>query len=98
LVVVRDDVDGGCVIALLEQRHYQGMSAVAGVGRWVRYCRGRRAAVTESTTATRTADNATRGEERMMMTSEESSRLTTQGDNNGGINGGGDVMLRASYS
>ncbi len=46
LVAVRDDRGGGCDVALLGRRpHYQGVRAVADVGRLARHCRGRRAVV-----------------------------------------------------
>jgi hypothetical protein len=67
-VVVRDDGGYRC-IALLGPQHYRGVRAVAGVGQWAWHCHGRRAAVTESTTMTRMADEATRGEGRTMTTS-----------------------------
>jgi hypothetical protein len=98
-VVVRDDRGGGCAVALLGWHHYQGVKAVVDVGRQAQHCRGRRAAETESTTMTRTADNTTRGEGWTMTTSGKNGCLTKQaGNNDGGNDGGWDVMLRASYS
>ena len=44
-----------------------GVRAVVGMGRWARHCRGRRAAVTESTVTTRS-----RGKWPTMTTSDES--------------------------
>ncbi len=58
-------------------------------------CLGTRAAVTESTTTTRTADDATRGEGRTATTSDESGHSTMQGDEDGDEDGGGDVTLSA---
>jgi hypothetical protein len=97
-VAVRDDGGGGCAIALLGWRRYRGVMAVAGVSQRARCCWGRRAAVMESTTATWTADKATRGGGATTTTSNKSSHSTTQGDNNGGNDGGGDVTLGAPYS
>jgi hypothetical protein len=61
-VAVRDDIGGGRAVGLLGQRRYLGVRAVAGVGRRAWHCWGRRAAVMESTTMTRTVDDATRGD------------------------------------
>ncbi len=97
LVAVRDDEGGGCV-ALLGRRGFQGVRAVAGMGQWAWRCRGRRTAVTESTTTTKMADNAARGEGWTTTASDESSCSMMQGDDNGSNNGSRDVTLRASYS
>jgi hypothetical protein len=98
LVELRDDGGDGCAIVFLGQQRYWGMRAVVGMGQRARRCRGRRAAVTESTTTTRTADNATREERWTMTPSNKSSHFMTQGNENGGNDGGRDVRLRASYS
>ncbi len=97
LVAVRDDEGGGCIV-LLGRRGFQGVRAVAGMGQQAWRCRGRRTAVTELTTMTRTADNAARGEGWRTTASDESSCSMMQGDDNGSNNCSGDVTLRASYS
>ncbi len=97
-VAVRDDGCGGCAVALLGRQHYWSMRTVAGMGWQAQRCQGRRVAVTELTMMTRTADNATRREGQTTMISKESNCFMTQGNDVGGNNGGGDVMLRASYS
>ncbi len=51
--------------------------------------------MTESTSATRKMDNATRGEEQIKTTSNKSSRWTTQGNDNGSNDGSRNVLALA---
>jgi hypothetical protein len=97
-VAVRDDGGGERAIALLGHQCYPNVRVVMNMGRRVQRCRSRRAAVMESTTTTRMADNTTREEGQTTTTRDESGCSTMQGDNNGRDDGSGDVTLRTSYS
>ncbi len=90
LVAVRDDGGSRCAITLLGWRHYQGMRAVAGVGRRAWRCRRRAAVIMESTMTTRTVDNATKGEGRMTRTSGKRCLWKMQGDGHCGEDDGGE--------